>query len=216
MKKTTKTTAKPSKETKAEVAITPEKEVEELKQSVQLGATYAQALKVLTPEDRAAAIAEGLAIKGYGDRATKRKEEITKPLNAALASARALFKPVEDAADTAVRLIKSKIVAYDNEERAAALKKQQALVDRVDRGTMKEETAERKALEIVEPEKTTHIATGKSTTTTRIEYVVEDKTKIPYIFLVPDMVAIKAAFKMGNPVPGVKAETKTDINFSNY
>ena len=78
----------------------------------------------------------------------KRKEEITKPLNDALKSARDLFRPIEADLATAERTIKDKMLDYSNAVEAEARKKAEKLEDRVERGTMRTDTAMRKMDEI--------------------------------------------------------------------
>ena len=53
---------------------------------------------------------------------TSKKESITKPLNEALRNARAFFAPIEEQWAGAERIVKDKMVAYQNEQIARAAK----------------------------------------------------------------------------------------------
>jgi hypothetical protein len=51
-------------------------------------------------------------VKGTGERVTARKEEITRPMNEALKSARSLFKPIEEACAKAEQIAKEKLLTW--------------------------------------------------------------------------------------------------------
>lgn len=51
-------------------------------------------------------------VKGAAERVTERKEEITRPMNEALKSARSLFKPIEEACAKAEQIAKEKLLAW--------------------------------------------------------------------------------------------------------
>lgn len=90
-----------------------------------------ETLVVVTPVD--IELASGLLVefKKEYKRIVARKEEITKPLNAALRSVRDLFRPAEDAYASAERILKNKIgaaqLAIHEANRLAAAATQAAL-----------------------------------------------------------------------------------------
>jgi hypothetical protein len=192
--------------------LIPTKEVKQYETQIAEAASYSTSLIVNSPEDYQAALEEGKRIKVTIDSIVSRKEEITKPLNASLKSIRDLFKPFETAGENALTTIKTKMLTYTREEARKADEAKQKLVERVERGTMKSETAVRKMGEMTEPEKTVKTETAKATTRTVIKYRVTDKSKIPLQFLEPDMVAIKAEFKKGSPVAGVEAYEEQELS----
>ena len=187
-------------------------EVETYKAHVSLAESYAKELVVATQEDYARALEEGKKIKTTLDQITARKEEITKPLNASLKSIRDLFKPFETAGENALATVKSKMLTFTREEARKAEEAKQKLAERVERGTMKPETAVRKIEEIKTPEKTVATETAKATTKTVQKWRVVDKSKIPVQFMEPNMVAIKAEFKAMRPVPGVEQYEETELS----
>lgn len=188
------------------------KEVEVYRAHVSLAESYAQNLVITTPEDYTAALEEGKKIKTTLDQITTRKEEITKPLNASLKSIRDLFKPFETSGSEALSTIKRKMLSYTQEEARKAEAAKQKLAERVERGTMKPETAIRKIEDIKAPEKTVASETAKATTKTVQKWRVVDKSKIPLEFMEPDMVRIKAEFRAMRPVPGVEQYEEQELS----
>ena len=174
---------------------------------------YNDSLAVTSQESYEAALKEGQEINHILKTITDRKEQITKPLNAALKSARELFKPLEERAEIAIQIIKNKMLAWTHEETRKAEEAKQKLAARVDKGTMRADTAVRKMDEIIAPEKTVVIESGSATTVVRKAYRVVDKTKIPLEFMEPDMVRIKQEFRAGRPVDGVEEYEETGMKF---
>jgi DNA repair exonuclease SbcCD ATPase subunit len=149
-------------------------------------------------------------IKASAKDVKNRKEEITKPLNDALKSARSLFKPIEDDLATAERTIKDKMLDYSNEVEAAARKQAEKLEDRVERGTMRTDTAMRKMDEIETVGSQVQGAKGSVQFRTVRNIKVVDPTKIPLKYLMNEKViaAISAAVRTdvlnGTKVEGVE------------
>lgn len=149
-------------------------------------------------------------IKSSAKDLKSRKEEITNPLNAALKSARSLFKPLEDDLATAERTIKGKMLDYSNEVEEEARKKAAKLEDRVERGTMRTDTAMRKMDEIETVGSSVQGASGSVQFRTVRNIKIVDPTKIPLKYLSNEKVlaAISAAVRTdvlnGTKVDGVE------------
>lgn len=184
-------------------------------------------LQINTADDYTNAVEIGGKLKKVFKMLTERKEEITKPMNEALKSARALFKPIEENLEKAESELKAKMLDFKEKEREA---ERQAQI-KADEEIAKTQ-AQLKAKEITsfdadqaiitsiqnsnveKTDKTVRSETGaKATEKFVLEYVVVDKTKIPLNFLEPDMVKIKASFKAGLPVEGVVEQKKAIISF---
>lgn len=164
-------------------------------------------LTITSPEDFTIAVELGGQLKTAQKFITEKKELLTKPLNEALKNARDMFRPFETSLDALEKILKGKMLDFKDAEE----KKRLALEARVDKGTMKSETATAKVQEMTQ--KTERSETGaKATETYRLEYVVTDKAQIPLQFLVPDMVAIKQSFKEGQPVAGVEVRKVKSIS----
>lgn len=176
--------------------------------------TYATGLVVTSKADYDLALEEGKRIKTILESVTSRREEITKPMNEALKSTRALFKPIETQLESSLLTIRRKMTDWFSEEKRREEAEQAKLANRVEKGTMKPETAVKKAAEIQAPESHTKTETAAATMRTVIKYRVVDITKIPHQFLEPNMVAIKAEFRAGRPVAGVESYEEQEVAIS--
>lgn len=157
--------------------------------------------------------------KGLDD-ITARKEAITKPLNAALKSVRDLFRPIEADASEAVSIVKSKLRAYAIKREDDERKKREALAARVEKGTMKEETAMRKLDEMPEAPKAVQTRAGavtyKDVKKVRIGNI-DDLTDTQVIelrkggYLTLNEVAIRKDALAGKTIPGAEVYTDKEI-----
>jgi hypothetical protein len=202
-------------------------EVELVKKQASKALEVVSELSILDKSGYEFAIQVGTRIKQVAKTVIERKEAITKPLNEALKSARALFKPAEDDLDNAESLLKQKMLAYREIERKAEeeakkkaeeeIKKQQELLAKNEISSM--EAAKNEIIAMVNAdkakvEKTVKIDNwAKATEKFITEYVVVDKKQIPVVFMEPNMTMIKQAFKDGQPVPGVEERKKPIISF---
>lgn len=157
-------------------------------------------------------------IKSSAKDIDKRKKEITDPLNAALKSARELFKPMETDLATAEKTIKDKMLDYSEEVEAAAAKEAAKLEDRVERGTMRTDTAMRKMDDIETLGSSVSGAKGGSVQFRIVRDVeITDVKKIPAKYLLNEKVmdALKTAVRTdvlnGTKVDGVKIVEKKQI-----
>ena len=139
-----------------------------------------------------------------------RKEEITKPLNDALKSARSLFKPIEEDLAAAERTIKDKMLDYSNEVERKAQEQAAKLEKRVEKGTMRTDTAMRKMDEIETLGTQVQGQNGSVQFRTVRNIKIVDPTKIPLKYLMNEKVlaAISAAVRTdvlnGTKVDGVE------------
>jgi hypothetical protein len=128
---------------------------------------FALDLRVLNKEGYDQALEKGKEIKSVLDSVVARREEITRPMNDALKSTRALFKPIETDLEEALRITKQKMMAWFTVEKNKQIETEQKLAQRVENGTMKPETAIKKSAEIAAPEN--HTVTDTATGTVRKE-----------------------------------------------
>jgi len=141
---------------------------------------------------------------------TSRKEEITKPLNEALKSARALFKPVEDDFETAERIIKDKMLDYHTEQERLREEAEAKIEARREKGTLRDETADRKLGELDEVEKTVASDKGATTFKTVRKVRITDVSLVPKEYLQNDKVmdailtAVRKDALEGYPIAGVE------------
>lgn len=115
-------------------------------------------------------------VKGIGEKITERKEEITKPMNEALKSTRAFFKPFETQYADAEKIVKDKVLEWHASHWA----------------------------ENNVQDNTVHGMKGKVTVVERFTVEVEDENAIPRNLCNPDMDRVKKALEAGLKVKGAK------------
>lgn len=127
----------------------------------------------------------------------ERKEQITRPLMAALKSGRDLFKPLELGFADAKKVIKSKMLAYQAEEVLRIAHEAAKVEARVAKGTMRADTGADKLEKIG--------SAPKLNTRTLTKVRIVDEALIPREFLTPDMTVItNAVLRDGVTIPGVE------------
>lgn len=134
----------------------------------------------------------------------EKKESITKPLNEALKNIRGLFSPIEDDVSEAEKIIKGKMVKYQEVEEKKKEAKEAKIEENLKDGKIDFEQATKKLEKV--PDVNTAVKGKVGEVFTRIvkKAVIEDEAKLPREFLVPDMVKINQAVKQGLEIPGVK------------
>lgn len=128
----------------------------------------------------------------------ERKTEITRPLMKSLASVRDLFKPFELGLAEAKKTVKAKILAYQIEQDEIAKEAEAKLLARVEKGTMRADTASGK-LEALAATKV------KTNTRTLTKVRIVDETVIPREYLMPNLPLItEAILRKGVEIAGVE------------
>lgn len=108
-----------------------------------------------------------------------RKEEITKPLNAALKSARDLFRPVEFSLAEAKTTLGSKLNSFKREQDRIAAEKARKLQAKIEKGTIKKPETIMKNLDKIEKADT--VSAGLQETTRKVVDVNPKEMKSEYI-----------------------------------
>lgn len=162
-------------------------------------------------EDTYKSAASALAnVKAVSKMILARKEAITKPLNESLKSARELFRPFETDVAAAEVIIKRKMVTYHDELEAAARKKEAQLQARVERGTMKVDTAITKTAQIERVES----KAGESYRKIR-KMRITDLKKAPAQYFIVDEVRLRrdalAVGGIGEVMPGVEVYEESSL-----
>lgn len=183
------------------------KELAPIKAQVSKAINAANALEIKTADQMVEATDILGKIKTVGKMIKQKKESITKPLNEALRNARAFFAPIEGQWNEAELIVKRKMIAYQQAEQAKAAKKTEKIEEKVESGKMSFDKAAEK-IEQVTPEKTVEAKAGSVQFRTIKEVIIEDETKIPREYLVPDMVKIKKVALAGVSIAGVKVVDK--------
>ena len=190
--------------------ILSEKELALIKEEINKAIAIANDIKIANIEDEARAIELLKKIKEVGQLITTKKEAITKPINEALKNARSFFSPFENQYDEAERIIKNKLIAF----RVEQTKKQEIatakIEKKVEEGKMDFKIANEKLTAIQLP-KTIEAQQASVQYRTIREVVIEDESKLPREYLVPNMARIKEDALAGREIAGVKIVEKQTI-----
>ena len=193
---------------KTEELLIDTKELSIVRGQVTKAVSAAQSLAIKNDSDLGEANDLRAKIKKVGLMITARKEGFTKPAYQAykmiMEEAKSLFGPLEEQYQFAEKVVKGKMIEYHNLVEAKAKAEEAKLAARVEKGTMKFETAIKKVEEIQKPETT--IESGKSKATFRIEkkFEVTDMSKLPIEYHLPDLTKIRQDMYKGIQVGGVK------------
>lgn len=129
----------------------------------------------------------------------KKEKAITKPINDSLKSIRDLFRPFKTQVKSVEDELKARREAFIKAEDAKKAKTEDQILGRVERGTMKEETAVAKLADIEQSAPETR---GGMTSVLCVKIL--DIRAIPEEYLTVNETAIKAAHREGQVVPGVE------------
>lgn len=194
---------------------TESKEIEVVKQQATKALGAAQALTIESDEDMRNATDLLSKMKSVAKMIKTEKETITKPLSLALDNARGLFKPIETNLADGEALVKRKMLAYQAEVDRKADADRLKLAQRVEKGTMKPETAVAKMEAIKEAPKSVQGNHGSIQTRTikkvRITPLAEvkmDSGQLGYCimkgYLVWNESLVRADALKGTPIPGAE------------
>lgn len=180
-----------------------EKELQVVKRNTTKAANAAEALTIESAEDMAKATELLSKINLAGDMIKAREGAITKPLNSALKSARELFKPLKTAQSTAKATVSRKMIAYQTEVEKKEAEKKAKIAARVEKGTMKFETAAKKMETMPEIKNKVEAKSGTVTFKEVRVPKVFDETKVPREYFTLNMVKIRKDALAGVVIPGV-------------
>lgn len=178
------------------------KEVAKLEKSIVPVVQKAASLKITDAATMEAAAAQLTALNRAADEVKAAKEAITKPMNAALKEARALFAPIEDKLEAAIGSVRKEMTRYQTE--AEAEKSRIAARVGEGRGKLKVETAVGKIAAIGAPEKVAAANGGAVQFVDTPCFEIVDASALPREYLIPDEVAIRKALIGGAVIPGTK------------
>ncbi len=138
---------------------------------------------------------------------TEKRTELTRPLMASLAGIKALFAPHEKILFEANEIVRAKVLAYTIAEQERKEKRKAQIAARVEKGTMREDTAVARLEDVGESATTEGIRVQ-----TRRQLEIEDETLIPREYLSPNREKITKALFADLPVPGAKLVEKKILN----
>lgn len=129
------------------------------------------------------------------------KKKMTDPINQTLKAVREHFKPFEDVVAELEVNTKAKMLAFVEKQEA----EQKKLEEKFEQGKIK------KVSTLVAKQDELHVSSQHSSIRKVKVVEVENESKIPREYLVPDMAAIKEALLAGKKVNGCKLVDKNNI-----
>jgi hypothetical protein len=175
--------------------------------------TEAKKLAITSPESLEDATVTLSKLNTSLDAITTEKEKVTKPLNEALKAERNRWKPLELTLEEAITLIRDKMSVYQTKVIKEQREAEEKIASRVEKGTLKVETAVSKLQDIERPAE--KIATSAGSLRFRTDKILKivSPGDIPREYLIPDEKLILADLKAGKEVSGcVIEEVQTPIN----
>lgn len=148
------------------------------------------------------------------DRVIAEENKVVTPLKEALKAKQAEWKPVKTALEAARDALRSTMSKWQTAETKRKADEEAKLAARVEKGTMKLETAVRKVAEIDTPAQSVATDAGMVRFRTDYDVVVVDMRQVPAEYLEVLTAKAKAAMKAGTVIPGLRLEEKqVPINF---
>jgi len=151
-------------------------------------------------------------IKSVSKEIDAKKKEITAPMNEALKATRALFSPMELQLKEAEQGVKTAMLAYHKEEETKRLAEEERLAKRVDKGTMKMDTAVKKLEETPEVDSHMETDTGSATIRKIKKFKVVDMKKLPMEYHLANETVIRMEMNNGKELPGVEYWEEDNIS----
>jgi hypothetical protein len=190
------------------------KELEIVKSNTNKAVAAANELVVESQDDMLHATELLSKINKAGDMIKAQKEAITKPLNASLAAARELFKPLELIQAEAKSIVSRKMIDFQTKFEAERAAQEAKIVARVEKGTLKIETAVRKVEALEKVENKVEAVSGSVTfKEVRVPKVI-DENLLPREYLEVNMVKVRKDALAGVQIPGVVVEIEKQLSNS--
>ena len=185
----------------------PEKELKVVEKEVTTLYNAGRDFLVKNEEDKTKAAELRERIKQGLKVVEERRTAITKPINDSLKSINDLFRPFKDNLEKVVKHLDSQINLYLFEQEEIARKEQEKINRRVEKGTLKPETAVAKVEEIKDVKAPTTTSTGGKMITTKVpKFEVTDVNLLPKEYLMADekKIAIAVVKLKLKEIPGVR------------
>lgn len=184
----------------------PTKELKTLKdqETKMLAATSSIVIK--TQDDYDNVVALGKKVSAYIKSIDTKEKAITKPINDSLKQIRDLFRPFKETAEAKKSEIKTVLATFLHEQKQARQREEERIAARVEKGTMRENTAVNKLATLEEQATVT-----SGTTTSVLRVTVTDIKAVPAEYLIVDESKAKAAYRVGETVPGLEFTYETAI-----
>lgn len=189
-------------------------ELKTIEQTINPVVTAATSLVIATGDDMVRATELLSTVNKNLDRVAAEEDKVLKPLKEAVKAEQARWKPYKTALEAARDAVRKAMSIYQTAEMKRKAEAEAKLAARVEKGTMKLETAARKSSELATPEQSvsTDVGMVKFRTVQKLEIL--DANWIPRQYLTVDEAAVKAALKAGIKVPGAQlVEEQVPVNY---
>ena len=140
----------------------------------------AGSLTITTPEQNVLVIERKAKLNKLGKEVKAEKEKATKPLNEALRTVRSWWAPLEEMIEEGEKIFSRALLTYKSKVEEEARKKEAQIAARVEKGTMRLDTAERKL------EQVQHVEKHADTEFGRVQFRKVKRVRITNPDLVPD------------------------------
>lgn len=186
------------------IEIEKDPQVVALFKNTEASAAWVTELEIKTAEDEKGAIEALAEVKTVLKNGNDLRKFFVDPLRAQIERIDGLFKPKLSALLAAETAIKGKLAAYQQQMADAADAARKKVLEKVNAGKMKVETAVKKIENVPEAQKT--VRTEAATVSYREvrKVVITDPMKLPREYLIPDEVKIRKVVLAGVEVPGTK------------
>lgn len=164
----------------------------------------ANALSIDTLEDMKKATELLSEVNRMADKIEEEKELLTKPLNVALKEIRLRYKPIETTLENAISTIRTKMTIAQKKFDVEVEAKKEKLIARIEKGTMRIETAVSKMENMPNVNETIHTDSGSVQWMIVKKLVIDDVSKIPQEYFDVNEVRIKEALKKGLIIAGAR------------
>lgn len=170
-----------------------------------------ETFEVKTDDDMAALADRIKQVKEFRVKVEEKRDKTIEPAKAIIEEAKATYNPIIDGAKGLEATLKQKGVTYTIAKQKAEDEAKAKLAARVEKGTMKPETAVRKMEAMPETQRTVKTAASQFQVKTVQDIEIVDESKIPdeYFNRVLDTRRLKAAVITAKiEVPGVRVITR--------
>lgn len=189
-------------------------EIKTIERTINPLVTTATALTITSDADMPRATELLSQVNKALDQVTAEEDKVVVPLKEALKAEQARWKPLKSVLTEARDAIRATMSKYQTSVTLARRAEEAKLAARVEKGTMKIETAARKLTEAPVPVQSVETESGKIRFRTVTKLVIEKPALIPRDYLVPDEKAIKKALEAGVAVSGCTlVEEQVPMNY---
>jgi len=190
------------------------KEIKKLELAIKPVLAKAWSVTIKGDSDMRYAVENLSSLNRYLDEVTSQREAITKPLTAALKSARALFKPIEERLGGAIGSVRAEMSRYQTLEVVRVENEASKIAKRVGegRGKIGIETAVRKIGEIDGVASSVIGDNGMVKFRSVRKFEILEVDKVPREYMVVDEIAVRKAMLAGIKIAGVRYFEEQVVN----